>query len=149
MSAVPSSSKQYVDAAGQSPLPAWALAGSLLFAGFNSHTPVNPKLGSGGSSTFSRLLAAAKPTRKSCFLFGAANALGGWILFDGDVANGSGFSFAWSVLYLLVNGRPALKSLIHGRVSPAAISVLALGNAGVYGKQFFWPAQSRLASTTP
>lgn len=132
----------YVNAASQSPLPAWALSASLIFTGFNTHKPVSSKLGSsGGSSQFSKLLALAKPTRTSCFAFGAANALGGWIIFDGDTANGTGFSFAWSVLYLLVNGRPAVKSLLYGRVSPIALSVLALGNAGLYGKQFFWPGK--------
>lgn len=131
----------YVNAASQSPLPAWALSASLIFAGFNTHPPVSSKLGSsGGSSHFSKLLALAKPTRLSCFGFGAANALGGWIIYDGDLANGSGFSFAWSTLYLLVNGTPAVKSLLHGRVSPIALGVLALGNAGLYGKQFFWPS---------
>lgn len=126
--------------ASKSPLPAWALSASLLFAGLNAHKPVDAKLGSGGSSHFSRTLALSKPTRTSCFLFGGAQALGGYIIYDDDVSNGAGFTFAWSTLYLLVNGRPAVKSLMGGRVSPLALSVLALGNAGIYAREFFWPS---------
>lgn len=74
-------------------------------------------------------------------LFGVANALGSWIIYDGDVANGSGFTFAWSALYTIVNGRPSFRSFLQGRVSPVALSILALGNAGIYGKQFFWPSK--------
>lgn len=145
MEQVTKSSEQYISAASQSPLPAWALSASLLYLGFNAHPPVDSKLGSsGGSSQFSKQLALTKPTRTSCFTFGAANALGGWMIFDGDTANGSGFTFAWSTLYLLVNGRPALRSLVSGRVSPAAVSILALGNAAIYGKQFFWPSSKLL-----
>lgn len=129
----------YVDLAAHSPLPAWAMTGLLLYAGFSAPQALASKAGSGGSYQFSKSLALAKPTRKSSLLFGAANALGGWIIFDGDVTNGAGFTFAWSCLYLLVNGGPSVKSLLHGRVSPVAISTLALGNAGIYGKQFFWP----------
>lgn len=148
MAEVTETAEKYVSITSQSPLPAWALSASLIFTGFNTHKPVDPKLGSsGGSSHFSKLLALTKPTRTSCFAFGAANALGGWIIYDGDVSNGAGFTFAWSVLYLLVNGKPAVKSLLAGRVSPLALSVLALGNAGLYGKQFFWPSSLWSAST--
>lgn len=129
-----------VQNAGKSPLPAWAMSASLLYAGLSSHKPVDTKLGSGGSSHFSRTLALSKPTRASCFLFGGVNALGGYIIYDDDVTNGAGFTFAWSTLYLLVNGRSAVKSLLGGRVSPLALSVLALGNAGIYAREFFWPS---------
>lgn len=127
---------RYVNLASMSPLPAWALSASLLSKGLGEN--VDPKLGSVGSSTFSKAL--AKPTKASCLTFGAAHALGGYIIYDDDISNGSGFTFAWSTLYLLVNGRPSIKSFFHGRISPVALSVLALGNAGIYGKQFFWPS---------
>lgn len=130
----------YVLNASKSPLPAWAMSASLLYTGLNSHTPVDTKLGSGASSQFSRSLALSKPTRTSCFLFGGANALGGYIIYDDDVTNGAGFTFAWSTLYLLVNGKSAVKSLMGGRISPMALSVLALGNAGIYAREFFWPS---------
>lgn len=130
----------YILQASQSPLPAWAMSVSLLYSGLNTHTAVDTKLGSGGSSRFSKALALSKPTKKSCFLFGGVNALGGYIIYDGDISNGAGFTFAWSVLYLLVNGKSALKSLTRGRLSPMALSILALGNTGLYGREFFWPS---------
>lgn len=130
------SSADYVTIASESPLPAWALASALLYKGTVFETPVKA---ASTTSAFSRTLATAKPTRTSCFLFGATNALGGWIIYDDDLSNGAGFTFAWSTLYLLVNGRPAVKSLLHGQINPLALGVLALGNVGLYGKQFFWP----------
>lgn len=130
---------EYADVAGTSPLPAWTLSSLLIARGIANPKPVASNLGSvGGSYKFSMALAAAKPSRISCFGFGAASALGGWILFDGDLLNGTGFSAAWSTLYLLVNGRPAVKSIVSGHVTPALLSVIALGNAAVYGRQFFW-----------
>lgn len=61
------------------------------------------------------------------------------MVYDGDETNGAGFTFAWSTLYLIVNGRASLRSLVSGRVTPMSLSLLALGNAGIYGKAFFWP----------
>ncbi|KAL6678290.1 hypothetical protein ACI3L0_000125 [Candidozyma auris] len=134
----------YANAASTSPIPAWALSGSLFYRALTLQKPVDSKLGSGGSGgsfDFSKAVAASKPNRSSCFLFGGASALGGYIIYDGDVPNGAGFSFAWSALYLIVNGRPALKSLIRGHVTPLSLAVLALGNAGLYGKEFVWPSE--------
>lgn len=124
--------------AGATPLPAWALSAALLYQGVTSHRPVDAKLGSGGSSRFSKALASQRPTRLLCFLFGGALALGGYIVYDGDVENGAGFSGAWATLYLLVNGRAAVKNFFWGRVKPVGYALLALGNAGVYGKQYIW-----------
>lgn len=62
----------------------------------------------------------------------------GWIIYDGDLANGAGFNFAWSTLYLIVNGTSSVKSLTLGRLNPIGLSMLALGNVGMYGKKFFW-----------
>lgn len=132
---------KYANAASTSPVPAWALSAALLYRGLTLQKPVDPKLGSGGSFNFSKSVAAAKPNKLSCFLFGGASALGGYIINDGDVSNGAGFTFAWSTLYLLANGRPALKSLVRGHVTPLSFAVLALGNAGIYGKEFIWPSE--------
>ncbi|KAJ8141388.1 hypothetical protein OXX80_011604 [Metschnikowia pulcherrima] len=135
----------YVDLAGQSPLPPLAASASLLYVGMSSPTAIASKIGSsGGSSSFSKSSTLTKPTRATCLLFGAANALGSYIIYDGDVTNGAGFTFAWSTLYLIVNGRPSFRSMLRGRMSPVALSVLALGNAGIYGKQFFWPTKKLL-----
>ncbi|KAF8000184.1 Protein of unknown function DUF2416 [Metschnikowia aff. pulcherrima] len=135
----------YVDLAGQSPLPPLAASALLLYVGMSSPTAIASKIGSsGGSSLFSKLSTLTKPTRATCLLFGAANALGSYIIYDGDVTNGAGFTFAWLTLYLIVNGRPSFRSMLRGRMSPVALSVLALGNAGIYGKQFFWPTKKLL-----
>lgn len=122
------------------PYPAWTFGALLLGRGLTIQKPMAPLSGTSGSSLkLSHTLATARPTKTSCYLFGAAHLLGGWIVYDGDITNGAGFNFAWSTLYLIVNGRAGLKSVIHGRVNPMALSILALGNAGTYGKKFFWP----------
>lgn len=136
-----SSIKQQLDNAASTPYPAWLLSTTLLYKGITYHNPINSVQGSsGGSYKFSQNLSSAKPTRASCLTFGLTNLLGGWIIYDGDVINGSGFTFAWSTLYLIVNGRSSFKSVFRGRVSPLALSLLAVGNAGIYGKKFFWPS---------
>lgn len=122
------------------PYPAWLFGGLLIGRGLTIQKPIAPITGSSGSSLqLSHTLATARPTKTSSFLFGAAHLLGGWIVYDGDVTNGAGFNFAWSTLYLIVNGRAGVKSVLNGRVNPLALSILALGNAGTYGKKFFWP----------
>ncbi|CAK7896590.1 hypothetical protein CAAN1_04S06326 [[Candida] anglica] len=126
--------------ASSTPYPAWALGGLLLGRGLTIQKPMTPISGTSGSSfKFSQTLATARPTKASCFTFGAAHLLGGWIIYDGDELNGAGFNFAWSTLYLIVNGRAGIKSIFAGRINPLAFSLLALGNAGIYGKRFFWP----------
>lgn len=132
--------QQSLSTAATTPYPAWVLSAGLLYKGLTSHTPITTAKGtSGGSFKFSQSLAVARPTRPLCLLFGGAQALGGWIVYDGDVTNGAGFNFAWLTLYLIVNGTSSVKSVVRGRVSPLALSLLALGNAGIYGKKFFWP----------
>ncbi|KAK9471308.1 uncharacterized protein V1510DRAFT_404289 [Dipodascopsis tothii] len=100
------------------PVPAWAMAGSLL-------------------ATFPRAAALPtyKPSRLSCLGFGGALALGGYIIYDGDQVNGAGFASAWSTLYLMANGKAALKQL---RPWPALLSGGALGTALLYGREFFF-----------
>ncbi|ODV67054.1 hypothetical protein HYPBUDRAFT_166954 [Hyphopichia burtonii NRRL Y-1933] len=123
------------------PYPAWVFASLLLFKGISHQKPIESISGSsGGSYQFAKSLAGSKPSRASCFTFGLTHLLGGWIIFDGDVLNGAGFNFAWSSLYLIVNGTSSIKSIAGGRVSPLGLSLLALGNAGIYGKKFFWPS---------
>lgn len=120
-----------------SPVPALTFGTALIAKGLSMGRPA--EIASSGLK-FSRTLATARPTKLSCFLFGGAQLVGGWINIDGDPLNAAGFSFAWSTLYLLVNGGASVKSIARGRVSPVALSVLALGNVGLYGKKFFWPA---------
>lgn len=121
------------------PYPAWFLSAMLLYKGVTTQKPIADLTGSSGSSAkFSQWLSVSKPSRISCFTFGAAHLLGGWMMYDGEIANGAGFNFAWSTLYLLVNGTASIKSLAHGRLNPVGLSILAIGNVGMYGKKFFW-----------
>ncbi|ODV81231.1 uncharacterized protein CANTADRAFT_47391 [Suhomyces tanzawaensis NRRL Y-17324] len=122
------------------PYPALLLGSSLLLKGITQPAPISATGSSGGSAHFSQRLALTKPTRASCYTFGAANLVGAWLSYDGEPVNAAGFNFAWASLYLIVNGGPGVKSLFKARVTPFAISVLALGNAGLYGKKFFWPS---------
>lgn len=131
--------RQAMQDLSRTPYPAWCLASGLLLKGITAHKPMPAPAGSGSSFSFSQRLAVSKPTRISCLSFGLAHLLGGWIIYDGDVVNGAGFNFAWSTLYLIVNGKNSIGSIFKARVSPAALSLLAIGNATLYGKQFFWP----------
>ncbi|CAN3370356.1 hypothetical protein DICA0_C09714 [Diutina catenulata] len=78
-----------------------------------------------------------RPTRASCFTFGPASLIGAYMIHDQDAVNGAGFAFAWSTLYLVVNGKQAVTGLFHFRLPPAILGALALGNAGWYGKEYF------------
>ncbi|CAI5756047.1 unnamed protein product [Candida verbasci] len=137
---------QTLDELGISPIPSFLLGSSLIFKGLlSSGQSISkiPNQGTSGSSfKFNQKLSIAKPTRLSCFTFGGASLLGSWMLYDGDPLNASGFNMAWSGLYLLVNGKSSIKSVIHGRLSPILLSSLALFNTGLYGREFFWSKQS-------
>lgn len=80
----------------------------------------------------------SRPTRLSCFAFGTTNLLGSWIMYDGEKVNAAGFNFAWSTLYVIVNGRAGLKSTLRGHFAPMALALLATVNATIYGKIFLW-----------
>lgn len=136
---VPLPSMETVNRQGESPAPAWIMSGALLAKSVTLSKPLPLNLGSGGSYKTSVAMALEKPSRATCWTFAAANLLGGYITYDGDVTNGAGFTFAWSALYVLVNGKSALKSVFRGHVSPLGLAVLATGNMGIYGRKFFWP----------
>jgi hypothetical protein len=123
-----------VDTLGTSPIPSAVLGTSLILKGL---TQPNASLQAGVKNPV-----LLKPTRLSCFGFGAANLLGTWMMIDGEPINASGFNFAWSALYVIVNGKPSISALVHGRFSALALSGLALGNATIYGLKFFWPGSS-------
>ncbi|RLV91043.1 Altered inheritance of mitochondria protein 19 mitochondrial [Spathaspora sp. JA1] len=128
---------------GSSPIPASLVGNFLLLKGALIKAPV----AEGGSSGLLKLksaAAAAKPTRVSCYGFATANLLGAWIIYDGDPVVGAGFTFAWSILYLIVNGGASVKSLFRGRISPIGLSLLTLGNTAIYGNKFLWSKESPL-----
>lgn len=128
--------------AADSAVPPWIFSTILLYRGLTSTKPIDSITGSsGGSAQLARSLAIAKPTRASCYTFGLTHLIGGYMIFDQDLENGAGFTFAWSSLYLLVNGKASIKSLLGGRISPIGLSTFALANSVIYGRQFFWPGK--------
>ncbi|SCU88633.1 LADA_0E11254g1_1 [Lachancea dasiensis] len=121
------------------PYPAALNAAMLLATPMISPAALSP-IGAGQSHTgIFRVWSRPKfvgPTTKTALLFGAAQAVGSWIVYDGDVESGSGFLGAWSALYLIVGGRGSIKALRYGRVWPLALSSAALSNTVVYTKRF-------------
>ncbi|ODV75823.1 Aim19p CYBJADRAFT_3347 [Cyberlindnera jadinii NRRL Y-1542] len=121
---------------------------SLLFSGMLFATPLitsQPEAVTRMNADVNRgvLFKTAKrlrvgPTTVSSVLFGSAMALGSWIMFEGDVESGSGFITAWSSLYLIVNGRQMFNGLRYARVWPVVLSSVALGEAVLHGKRFFY-----------
>lgn len=73
---------------------------------------------------------------KNALLFGAANALGAYMVYDDDLEDGSGFLLAWSTLYTIVNGKSSLRAVRYGRVWPLMLTSVAVGNIGMYGVRF-------------
>ncbi|CAK9436993.1 uncharacterized protein LODBEIA_P14730 [Lodderomyces beijingensis] len=134
-----------LDEISYSPVPSGILSAALLLKAIKKSAPLPtiPNTGtSGGSYAFQQSLATAKPTRLSCGFFGGALALGTYMMYDGDPVNASGFNFAWSTLYLLVNGKSAVSSFFKGRLTPISLGALALFNAALYGREFFWSQRS-------
>ncbi|KAK9455846.1 hypothetical protein V1511DRAFT_458382 [Dipodascopsis uninucleata] len=105
------------------PYPAWGFSAALL--------ATIPRANS---------FAQYRPRPLSCVGFGSVIAFGGYIISDNDAINGAGFTSAWSILYLLVNGRRGITQL---KPWPAMLSMYALGNAVVYGREFFFPDSER------
>lgn len=133
--------RQKADDLAALPYPSLALGSALMWQGVNAIPAVavdNNGQTSGSLFKFGAKVAKAGPTRLLCFAFGAANLLGSWMMYDGDETNAAGFNFAWSTLYVIVNGRSSIKSVLRGRISPVALALLATGNAGLYGKKFLW-----------
>ncbi|KAK6202932.1 uncharacterized protein RJT21DRAFT_23123 [Scheffersomyces amazonensis] len=117
---------------GLTPYPALALGSSLLFRGLTH----KPKIAPPSQQVYKKVAQAiARPTPKTCFSFGAINLLGAWLVYDGDEINGAEFNCVWSSIYLLINGKSSITSLIRGgNVTPAGISSLALFSTVIYGQ---------------
>ncbi|KAI5962341.1 uncharacterized protein KGF55_003417 [Candida pseudojiufengensis] len=142
--AIPPSILSRIDELSTSPIPAGLLSASLLLKGFtSSSTSTIPNSGTSGSSfAFHKKLQTAKPTKFGSLGFGSIMALGTYMMIDGDPINASGFNFAWSLLYLIVNGKSSISSLFRGHISPIGLSGLALFNTGIYGREFIWSKKS-------
>lgn len=123
----------------KTPYPSWAFA-SLLFPTplFSKQIALNSSSGGYGGSKFLSKTKTIGPSPLNSLFFGGAMALGGWIINEGDVEDGSGFITAWTSLYLLVNGTNSLKALAHGKVWPLVLSGVAGGNLYIHGKRFFF-----------
>ena len=136
---------QRLDNLSTSPIPSAVLSLALLLKALVKSRPLPavPNSGTSGSSyALQQSLSLAKPTRTTCAFFGGALALGTYMMYDGDPLNAAGFNFAWSSLYLIVNGKSAILSFFKARFTPAGLTGLALLNAGIYGKEFFWSKRS-------
>ena len=141
----PPSFYEQLDSLSVSPVPSGVLSGALFLKALTktSSAVSIPNSGTSGSSfAFHKTLAASRPTRLSCTLFGSAMALGTYMMIDGDPLNASGFNFAWLTLYLIVNGKSSILSIFKGRMTPVALSGLALFDAALYGREFFWSKRS-------
>ncbi|KAI3406068.2 hypothetical protein KGF56_001287 [Candida oxycetoniae] len=134
-----------LDELSLSPIPSGVLSAALLLKALKKSvgtTEIPYKGTSGSSYALHKSIVAAKPTRISCAFFGGALALGTFMMIDGDPLNASGFNFAWSTLYLFVNGKAAASSFFKGRMTPVALGSLALFDAALYGREFFWSKNS-------
>ncbi|OLL26804.1 Altered inheritance of mitochondria protein 19 [Neolecta irregularis DAH-3] len=69
------------------------------------------------------------PSMVSAIAFSAIFAVTGFVTNTGDLENGAGISTAWSLCYLMVNAKTALKSL---RPWPVMLTGLAGMNAASY-----------------
>lgn len=119
------------------PYPAWALSASLFLTPLISAPKaiLKPLLSRG--SAVGQVVKVG-PTNVSSLVFGLALAAGGYMTYDGDYANGAGFSMVWSALYLLANGGKGVKALRYGRVWPGILALQALGCGALYGRRFIW-----------
>ncbi|KAJ8097012.1 hypothetical protein POJ06DRAFT_262246 [Lipomyces tetrasporus] len=105
------------------PYPAWAFSASLF-----------------GTVPRASSVKMYLPRPLSCVFFGSVIAFGGYIINDNDVINGAGFTSAWSIMYLLANGK---RGLTQFRPWPAFLSTWACGNALMYGREYFFPDSDR------
>lgn len=117
---------------GTSPIPSGVFGLGLIANGL-SHQQL--------ATNLKHQITPVKPTKAVSLGFGAASLLGTWMLIDGDPINAAGFNFAWAALYTIVNGKSSITGLIRGRVAPAALGAIGLGNAAIYGTKFFWPGR--------
>lgn len=76
------------------------------------------------------------PTKTLSLMFGLANAIGGFMIYDGDLESGTGFLAAWNSLYLLVGGRGSVKAMRYGKVWPLLLTTVSASSAALYGRRF-------------
>lgn len=121
------------------PYPAWVFASMLAATPLISSAKVADRrwIKFGGADKPVKFTKIG-PSNLSVGVFGAAAALGGYMIYDGDAVNGAGFTMAWLALYLIVNAKNSMLGISRGRVVPVALSTAALINATIYGRKFIW-----------
>ncbi|AOA62634.1 hypothetical protein KP2612_001881 [Komagataella phaffii] len=127
------------------PYPAWLFSTSLLVTSWLPKSEIPQQAVSPGRFSlfkFKTKPVSALPTKASCLLFGATVGFGGFMIYDNDLVNGSGFVSAWSILYSLVNARKGIWSL---RLWPKVLVGQALFTGLFYGQRFFWADNKRPA----
>ncbi|ODV60632.1 Aim19p ASCRUDRAFT_16638, partial [Ascoidea rubescens DSM 1968] len=114
------------------PYPAWFSSVSIFLTPFINRKILSHRVKENKATT---KLMIPVGTFSSIF-YGSAFALAGFIIQDGDVTNGAGFTFVWSTLYLLVHGRKSLAGLRYGQPWPLFLATTLAGNAILHGRRF-------------
>lgn len=127
---------------GSTPYFSWFNSGVLLSTPFISPSAkITILINSKQPSSIFNLFKRSKfigPTNKTTLFFGISQALGGWIIYDGDIESGSGFLAVWSSLYLIVGGGGLIKAAKYGKFWPLFLSTLNGTGALLYGKEFIF-----------
>ncbi|QPG75459.1 hypothetical protein FOA43_002814 [Brettanomyces nanus] len=112
-----------------SPYPALGFSGALAVI-----PTIRPVISQVATSFKKKpVLLSPYPSNLSVLFFGGFVGLGGFLIYDHDVENGSALTSAWSLMYVLANGK---RSLLTFRLYPKVLALLALANSGVYGGRF-------------
>ncbi|RIA92844.1 altered inheritance of mitochondria protein 19 [Glomus cerebriforme] len=102
----------------KTPYPAWTMATLCL-----------------GSSGLAARNYPGLPSVWTVIGFSLMFSLSGYMTYVGDFSNGAGTSTSWSLIYSLFNVERSIKSR---KPLPIVMSSLALSNAYVYGKYYFF-----------
>ncbi|CAB4390585.1 hypothetical protein RhiirA5_501792 [Rhizophagus irregularis] len=67
--------------------------------------------------------------------FGLIFSFSGYMTYTGDLSNGGGTTASWSLIYSIFNAEKSIKSR---KPLPILMTSLALSNAYIYGKYYFF-----------
>ncbi|KAI8058370.1 hypothetical protein BDF22DRAFT_772893 [Syncephalis plumigaleata] len=81
---------------------------------------------------FSGMARLALPSHMQLLGFTSIFGMAAYANHKKDIDNAAGIATAWSLVYLFVNGRAALRTL---RPAPLLLLAAATGNATIYGKR--------------
>ncbi|GBB94300.1 hypothetical protein RclHR1_23280002 [Rhizophagus clarus] len=100
------------------PYPAWTMATLCL-----------------GSSGMAVRQYPGMPSIWTVVGFGLIFSFSGYMTYTGDFFNGGGTTTSWSLIYTLFNAEKSIKSR---KPLPILMTSLALSNAYIYGKNYFY-----------